>query len=233
MQILTLLTWKSVREITKDRKFLKYFSMKNFNPGEMIEIIDGNKKSPAIILKSDSAEELKQEIRSGEIEMKKLKLSKTGDFVGGIMIDKFEISEIKKFLKNPNLAQKSENKNIKKFFPKKRKLKKDASRKRLLKTKSGNAEISDLLSFDRIANKEKTYNSEMQELIDIIRKYFNEKAVRGQGSFSYYIGFLKKIPLQEVKQMFAEVKETKKSTFDKKKLFWWKIGQYYKKNKKN
>jgi hypothetical protein len=185
----------------------------------MIEIIDGNKKSPAIILKTESASDLKQEIRKGEIEMKKLKLSKTGKFADGKIIDKFEILEIKKFLKNPELAQKSENKNIKKFFPKKRK--KILATPKSSKTKSGNAEISDLLSFDRIVNKEKTYNSEMQELVDEIRNYFHEKAVRGMGSFSYYIGFFKRIPLQEVKQLFGEVKLARnKTTFEKKKLFW-------------
>jgi len=227
MQILTLLTWKSVREITKDRKFLKYFSLQEFNPGDMIEIIDGNKKSPAIILKSESASNFKQEIRSGEIEMKKLKFSKTGDFSEGKIIESFEISEIKNFLKNPTLAQKSENKNIKKFFPRKNK-KVNFAKQNSPKTKTGNAEISDLLSFDRIVNKEKTYNSEMQELVDEVRIYFHEKAVRGIGSFSYYIGFFKRIPLREVRQMFGEVKQTKKSIFDKKKLFWWKIGQFHK-----
>ena len=184
----------------------------------MIEIIDGNKKSPAIILKTESASNLKQEIRAGEIEMKKLKFSKTGNFAHGKLIDKFEILEIKSFLKNPELAQKSENKNIKKFFPRKRKNILTTSKS--LKTKSGTAEISDLLSFDRIANKEKTYNSEMQELVDEIRNYFFEKAVRGQGSFSYYIGFFKRIPLRDVRQFFGEVKLAKnKTNFEKKKLF--------------
>ncbi len=231
MNIITLITKKSVREILKEKKFLKFFSLKNFQPGEMIEIIDGNKKSPAIILKIESASDLKQEIRKGGIEMKKLKLSKTGEFSDGKIIDKFEISEIKKILKNPELAQKSENENLKKIFPRKRKKKADFA-KQNPPTKKGSAEISELLSFEKIISRPKTYNSEMQELVDEIRNYFGEKAVRGEGSFSYYIGFFKRIPLREVRQMFGEAKLARnKTTFEKKKLFWWKIGQFLK-NKK-
>jgi len=184
----------------------------------MIEIIDGNKKSPAIILKVELAADLKQEIRKGEIEMKKLKLSKTGEFAGGKIIDEFEISEIKKFLKNPELAQKSENENIKKFFPRKRK--KANFAKQNSSTSKGSAEISELLSFEKIINRPKKYNSEMQELVDEIRNYFGENAVRGEGSFSYYIGFFKKIPFREIRQMFGEAKLTRNKTiFEKKKLF--------------
>ena len=172
-------------------------------------------------MKVEDAKDLKQEIRKGEIEIKKLKLSKTGEFANGKIIDKFDLSEIKKFLKNPESAQKSENKNIKDFFPKKRKKRILASPKSfaLKSSKTGTAEISELLSFEKIINREKTYNSEMQELVDEIRTYFGEKAVRGEGSFSYYIGFFKKIPLSQIRQFFGEVKQTKKSTFDKKKLF--------------
>ncbi len=193
----------------------------------MIEIVFG-KKIPAIILKVEDLKDLKQELRKSEDPLKKLPLSKTGEFASGKLIDKFEISEIKKYLKNTELAQKSENKNLKKFFPKKRK-KADFASQNPPKTKSGQAEISQLLSFEKIINRPKTYHSEMQELVDEIRKYFNEVAVRGEGSFSYYIGFFKKIPISEIKRFFAEVKQTKKSTFDKKKLFWWKIGQFLKK----
>jgi hypothetical protein len=44
----------------------------------MIEIIDGNKKNPAIVLKSEPATNYKEEIRAGLLDIKKLKLSKTG-----------------------------------------------------------------------------------------------------------------------------------------------------------
>ena len=76
MQILTLITKKSVREPDKEKKFLKFFSIQSFSPGNMIEILDGNKKSPAIILKSESAVNLKEEIRNGKLILKKLKFSK-------------------------------------------------------------------------------------------------------------------------------------------------------------
>ena len=231
MNILTLLTWTSVREKTKERKFLKFYSLKNFEAGEMIEVIDGNKKRPAIVLKIENAKELKQEIRKGEIEMKKLKLSKTGEFANGKIIDKFEISEIKKYLKNPEKAQKSENVNLKNFFP--RKKKRILAKLKSAPTPKGQSEVSEILSFEKIISRPKTYNSEMQELVDEIRKYFNEIAVRGNGSFSQYIGFFKRIPLAEVRQMFGEVKLARnKTNFEKKKLFWWKIGQYLKNRKK-
>ena len=219
MLIITLITKRSVREVLKGRKYRKYFTLREFEPGDMIEVIDGNKKSPAIILKVEDAKDLKQEIRKGEIEMVKLKLSKTGDLAGGKIIDKFEIPEIKKFLKNPELAQKSENDNLRKFFPKKRK--KVDFAKQNPPTKKGNSEISELLSFEKIVGRPKTYNSEMQELVDEVRNYFQEKAVSGISSFSYYIGFFKKIPLQDVRQMFGEAKLARnKTTFEKKKLFW-------------
>ena len=79
MNIFTIITKKSVREPAKEKKFLKFFSTRNFSAGNMIEIIDGNKKSPAIILKSESASNLKEEIRSGNLEIKKIKFSKMGD----------------------------------------------------------------------------------------------------------------------------------------------------------
>ena len=58
----------------------------------------------------------------------------------------------------------------------------------------------------------------MQERVDKIRKYFYENARYGYGSFSYYIGMFKQVPEREIDQIFAEVKLTKKSIFDKKKI---------------
>lgn len=234
MNILTILTKKSVREPAKEKKFLKFYSTQNFCPGNMIEIIDGNKKSPAIVLKSEPASNLKEEIRMRNLEIKKLKFSKTGENAEGKIIDNFQISEIKFFLKNPNEAKKSNNKNTKDFFP--RKNIKHFSSSTPKKKKNGEvSKISELLekNIEKILNKEKTYHNPMQERIDKIRKYFYENSRYGYGSFSYYIGMFKQVPEREIDQIFAEVKQAKKSTFDKKKLFWYRIGKYIKeKNKK-
>jgi hypothetical protein len=220
MQVVTIITKRSVREVSKEKKFLKFFSNMVFEPGSMIEIIDGNKKNPAIILKSEPALNLKEEIRSGELILKKLKLTKTGKNSDGKILDKFSISEIKKFLKEPLEAKKSKNKNICNFFPRKNftKLISPSAKKR-----NGDKtwEISEILekNLGNIINKEKTYNNPMQERVDTIRKYFYENSRYGYGSFSYYIGMFKQVPEREIDQIFAEVKQTKKSVFDKKKLF--------------
>lgn len=78
--------------------------------------------------------------------------------------------------------------------------------------------------------KEKTsIHSEKHYLVNEIRNYFNETAKKGVGSFSFYLGFFKKIPEGTIYQYWSEVKGSRKSTKDQQKLFWWKIGQYLKK----
>jgi hypothetical protein len=215
MKILTLLTKRSVRETAKERKFLKFYSLKNFSDGDMIEIISGNKKTPAIVLKSESASEYKEEIRSGNMDVKKVTFSKTGDYAAGFVYEHFEISDIKKYLKNPNDAKKSDNKNIVDFFPRKN-FKKVIEKK--TDVKKGVSEIGDLM-FAKVLERKKTYNNPMQELVDTIRKYFYENARYGFGSFSYCIGMFKNLPLRDVEQIFAETKELKKKNFEKKKIF--------------
>ncbi len=226
MQILTLLTKRSVREPAKERKFLKFYSLKNFSAGDMIEVISANKKTPAIVLKSEPASNYKEEIRSGNLKIEKLKFSKTGENANGKVYDHFEISDIKKFLKNPNEAKKSTNKNISSFFP--RKNTKKISEKKEKKRGGEVKKISDLLE-SKILNREKTYNNPMQETVDTIRKYFYENARYGYGSFSYYIGMFKNLPLRDIQQIFAEVKQLKKRNFEKKKIFWYRIGKEIKK----
>lgn len=217
MHILTILTKRSVREILKERKFLKFYSSQNFTPGMMIEIIDGNKKSPAIILKSEPASDYKEEIRMGRMEIKKLKLSKTGPWAEGAVIDFFDLAEIKKYLKEPASAQKSSNEHIKNFFPKplKKNEKKISAEEN---SKKGMADISEILS-SKTLKKEKKYNNPVQEMVDTIRNYFGEKARYGYGSFSYYIGMFKQVPERDIWQFFGEAKQSKKSLFQQKKIF--------------
>ncbi len=78
-------------------------------------------------------------------------------------------------------------------------------------------------------NKKTSLYSEKHYLVDEIRNYFGETSKKGIGSFSFYLGFFKKIPKSTIYQYWSEVKESRKPTKDQQKLFWWKIGQYIKK----
>ncbi len=88
-------------------------------------------------------------------------------------------------------------------------------------------------TIDQILKSEITQNkklhSEKHYLVDEMRKYFCETATKGKGSFSFYLGFFKKIPKATIYQYWAETKESRKSLKAQQKLFWWKIGQYLKK----
>jgi hypothetical protein len=89
------------------------------------------------------------------------------------------------------------------------------------------ASFSDI-KLDQYFNQKSAHANPKNELIDEIRKYFKETARFGIGSFPYYIGMFKTIPVYEIRQMFEESKRTTKSLQDKKKLFWWKVGNYIK-----
>ena len=81
--------------------------------------------------------------------------------------------------------------------------------------------------------KKSSLHSEKHYLVDEIRNYFGEKESKGKGSFSFYLGFFKRIPEATIYQYWSEVKESRKSIKDQQKIFWWKIGQYLKnKNQK-
>ncbi len=94
-------------------------------------------------------------------------------------------------------------------------------------SKSNIKNIGDLLSRER--NEKTSLHSEKHYLVNEIRSYFNETAKKGKGSFSFYLGFFKRIPEFTIYQYWAEVKESRKSIKDQQKLFWWKIGQFLKK----
>jgi len=231
MWVYTIVSQKSSQEILKERKYFKVYSISDFQVGDMIEAVFG-KKTFIIILKKENLRDLKFDLRKNDGEIKKLKLSKTGEWAQGKVVTNFDIKYLNKFLKNPDLVKKSDDENLKIFFDWVfRKRKKIEKTKKEVETKTGVAEISDLLNFERIIQKPKKYNSEIQELVDEIRNYFQEKAIHGTGSFSYYIGFFKKIPFSQIRQFFGEAKQSKKTLEEKKRLFWWKIGNYLK-NKK-
>ena len=78
--------------------------------------------------------------------------------------------------------------------------------------------------------KGKGIHSALHQLVDELRKEFGETATKGKGSFSYYLGFLKRLGMQEAYRIRAEIRQSKAHT--PKKLFWWMVGQELKKRKK-
>ncbi len=222
MNLITLATKKTLKETERQFRYLRFFSSKNFSSGDVLEIIEGNKKSLALILKSENLKNFKQEIKKGELPPKKLKFSKTGENKDGKILETLNFSKVKKKLAKEKLNSKDENKYLKYFFPTKKKIKRKSEKieidKKIIKNENST------LSFSYLEKREKKYTSELQELVDTIRNYFNEKKVSGVGSFSYYAGFLHNLPKTEVWQIFSEAKELNSSTEIKKRFFWKKIG---------
>ncbi len=222
MRIITLITKRSIREPSESRRQASFFSKNDFSVGSFIEIIDGNKKSPAYVYKSEDAMKYKQAIRSGELDLKKIRLSKTGPNKEGHVLAKCDEVLFRKYLQDHSLAQQNKDPFIKNFFPKKRRRK--AQKRPVRKKVSSFSEMS----AEQYFGGTKVHHSEMHELVDTIRNYFSEDARYGIGSFSYYLGFFKKIPNQMLHQMFAEAKQSRKPLEAQKKIFWWKVGQYIK-----
>lgn len=222
MKIISLITKRSCRETDPLRQKKLFFSNHQLVVGDVIEIIDGNKKSPAYIVNIEGAAVYKQAIRSGELELSNIKFSKTGEYAQGVTITSYNKDLFVSYLKNPNLAHETDDPFLKDFFPKKRK-KKAVAKKTIKKADSFSS-----LSVDKYFGNKKEHHSEMHELVDTIRKYFGETARYGQGSFSYYLGFFKKIPNYMIQQMFEEAKRSPKGIDGQRKIFWWKVGQYVK-----
>lgn len=75
----------------------------------------------------------------------------------------------------------------------------------------------------------KGIHSALHQFVAELRKDFGETAVKGVGSFSYYLGFIKRLGLQEAYRIRAEIKQSAAHT--PKKLFWWHVGQELKKRR--
>ncbi len=71
----------------------------------------------------------------------------------------------------------------------------------------------------------KRIHSELHELVDKMRKNFGETAIRGKGSFSYYLGMLKRVPNSTIYLWLAEIKDSPKlnTPLSRRKVFWWKF----------
>lgn len=67
----------------------------------------------------------------------------------------------------------------------------------------------------------------LHEFVFRARKELNETATKGDGSFGFYFGILKRIPLSELESMLKTAKQAK----DPLKSFWWHIGEYKRQTK--
>lgn len=85
-------------------------------------------------------------------------------------------------------------------------------------------------SFTKIKPKSANFrlHSDLHLLVDEVRAQFGETAKKGPGSFSFYLGFFKRLGTKRVREILAEVKESKID--HPAKLFWWKIKQETKPN---
>lgn len=64
-------------------------------------------------------------------------------------------------------------------------------------------------------------HSDLHLLVEEVRQKFGETATKGVGSFSFYLGFFKRLGVQKVRRILAEVEQA--NVDHPEKLFWWKI----------
>ncbi|MEA2112419.1 MAG: hypothetical protein U9P50_00390 [Patescibacteria group bacterium] len=231
------------------QKAALFFSTQKFLVGSMIFVpYSKSNQKPALVIKVENLEKEKFFLRKNKVTVKKLNNSPELNFfdkeiiklvllisekrnlpietVLSKILSKKIISQINKLTPTSDIQI-----NIKKitadFIKNKFKKPKQAGTLEDKLTKNGIKNISDLLP---VRTQEKTsLHSEKHYLANEIRSYFSETAKKGKGSFSFYLGFFKRIPEATIYQYWAEVKESRKSIKDQQKLFWWKIGQHSKK----
>lgn len=68
-------------------------------------------------------------------------------------------------------------------------------------------------------------HSELHNLIYELRHEYGEKATKGAGSFGYYLGHLKRVPLQTIYMWRASVKQGR-DIKSPGKVFWWYYRQW-------
>ena len=233
---------------------ISFFSPNNFNSGEIILVPYGKKEKPALIIEVLDSKSQKAFLRQNKIPLQSQKnpfqiILFTPEFILEIKRKSFKINfEIKQSLEkliSKNLLKKLNNisekitekeiKNIQKEFDKidtdfvNKKLKRYLPQKEKIIKSKGAQNIADLLKTTR---KENTHlHSEKHFLVNEIREYFGEKTTKGKGSFSFYLGFFKKIPEATIYKFWSEVKESRLPITKQQKIFWWKIGKFLKDKK--
>ena len=86
---------------------------------------------------------------------------------------------------------------------------------------------SSLFSLRAVPKPTRGIHTELQALVDEVRALFGETATKGKGSFGFYIGYLKRLGVEQTRLILAEVKGAR----DPKRLFWWQVGQILKKRR--
>lgn len=68
-------------------------------------------------------------------------------------------------------------------------------------------------------------HSAIHAFIDEVRQEYGETNAKGVGSFGFYLGQLKTIPIQKLYEIRSEIRQSKAR--EPRLLFWWKV-KYYK-----
>jgi len=226
-----------------------FFSTQKFLVGSLIFApYSKSNQKPALIIKVKDLEKEKFFLRKNKVIVRKLNSSPELNFFNEEIIELVLLISEKRNLPVETVLSKILTKKIisqiNKLTPKsdisintqkitidfiKNKFKKP-KRKELSENKPAKNGVKNIGELLPIRTKEKTsLHSEKHYLANEIRSYFSETAKKGKGSFSFYLGFFKRIPEASIYQYWAEVKESRKSIKDQQKLFWWKIGQHNKK----
>jgi len=70
-------------------------------------------------------------------------------------------------------------------------------------------------------------HSELHGLIHELRTEYGETAKTGPGSFGFYLGKLRRVPLQTIYMWRSEIRQSRDAK-NRGKLFWWKYKQWKK-----
>lgn len=76
----------------------------------------------------------------------------------------------------------------------------------------------------------KGVHTELHEVIFKMREQFGEKNKTGVGSFGYYLGRLKNVPLSTIYMWLSEIKQGR-DIRNEGKVFWWKYREWRKAKK--
>ena len=92
-------------------------------------------------------------------------------------------------------------------------------------------EINDILKDIRKRKAPRGIHSPLHEQIDKMRADFGETATKGKGSFSFYLGMLKNVPLSTFYLWLGDIRQSPNlnTPLSRAKVFWWKYSQWRKK----